>query len=235
LFFQNMTAPARGRSQKKEIVPMIALAKQPKRKRSRPAWHGSFEKMLPAIVRHAKFAFRYMPPDPREEAVAEVVANCWAAFSRLVERGKQEVASPSALARYAVAQVRDGRRVAGRESPKDAMSQIAQHRKGFGIGQLDHFDRDGGSWREVVVEDRRAGPAEIAACRLDFASWLRLLPRRLRKIALTLANGESTSDAATKFSVTPARISQMRLWLRVHWDVFQNQALAAGQQPIVAA
>jgi hypothetical protein len=26
-----------------------------------------------------------------------------------------------------------------------------------------------------VVEDHRAGPAEIAACRIDFASWLRLL------------------------------------------------------------
>jgi hypothetical protein len=144
---------------------MIALIKQPTSKRSRPAWHGSFEKMLPAIVRHAKFAFRYMPPDPREEAVAEVVANCRAAFARLVERDKQHVAAPSALARFAVAQYRDGRRATGRQSPKDAMSQIAQHRKGFGIGQLDHSDRDGGTWREVVVEDRRAGPAETAACR----------------------------------------------------------------------
>ena len=77
---------------------MIALVKQPKRKRSKPAWHDSFEKMLPAIVRHAKFAFRFMPADPREEAVQEVVGHCCtAAYVRLVERGKQEVASPSVV------------------------------------------------------------------------------------------------------------------------------------------
>ena len=83
---------------------MIALIKQRKRKRSEPAWHDAFLKMLPAITRHARIAFRYMPSEPREEAVQEVTAMCWAAFSRLVERGKQEVASPTALSRYAVAQ-----------------------------------------------------------------------------------------------------------------------------------
>ena len=112
---------------------MIALVKQPKRKRSRPAWHDSFEKMLPAIVRHAKFAFRFMPADPREEAVAEVVANLLGRIQRLVERGKQDVASPSALARFAIAQYRDGRRVAGRESPKDAMSQLPNTAKDLGL------------------------------------------------------------------------------------------------------
>ena len=74
---------------------MIALVKQPKRKRSKPAWHDSFEKMLPAIVRHARIAFRYMPAEPREEAVQEVVALCTAAYVRLVEREKQHVASPT--------------------------------------------------------------------------------------------------------------------------------------------
>jgi hypothetical protein len=213
---------------------MIALAKQPKRKRVNPAWHEAFLKMLPSIVRHARIAFRYMPAEPREEAVQEVTAMCCAAFRRLVERGKQEVASPSALARFAVARFRDGRRVTGRQSPRDAMSAIAQYRKGFGIGQLDHYDRDGGTWREVVVEDRRAGPAEIAITRIDFAAWLRLLPRRSRKIALTLAAGESTGAAAKKFDVTPARVSQLRLWLKQSWEAFQSQA-TAGQAEIATA
>jgi hypothetical protein len=176
-----------------------------------------------------------MPAEPREEAVAEVTALCWAAFSRLVERGRQEVAAPSALAGYAVAQYRDGRRATGRQSPKDAMSQIAQHRKGFGIGQLDHFDRDGRTWREVVVEDRRAGPAEIACSRLDFAAWLRLLPRRLRKIALALANGETTNATAEKFNVTAARISQIRVWLRESWETFQSEASIVSEARMAVA
>ena len=166
---------------------MIALIKQPKQKRSNPAWHAAFLKMLPAIVRHANIAFRFMPAEPREEAVAEVTAMCWAAFSRLVERGKQEVASPTALSRYAVAQFRDGRRATGRQSPRDVMSSSAQRRKGFGVEPLKQFDADDETWQEIV-EDKRATPAEIAITRIDFASWLKMLPRRSRKIALMLAS-----------------------------------------------
>jgi hypothetical protein len=213
---------------------MIALVKKQKPKRSKPAWHDAFLKMLPSIVRHANIAFRFMPPEPREEAVQEVTAMCWAAFSRLVERGKQAVASPTALSRYAVAQFRDGRRATGRQSPRDVLSATAQQRKGFRIERLEQFNGHDDRWREVVVEDRRAGPAEIACCRLDFAAWLRLLPRRLRKIAQLLAAGESTSAAATKFRVTPARISQLRLWLKQSWDAFQGQC-TAGQVEIAAA
>jgi transposase-like protein len=53
---------------------------------------------------------------------------------------------------------------------------------------------------------------------------LRLLPARLRKIALTLARGESTSEAAEKFGVTASRISQLRVWLKESWDGFQTEA-----------
>jgi hypothetical protein len=99
--------------------------------------------------------------------------------------------------------------------------------RGFEIDRLSHSDREESQWQEIVVEDRRAGPAEIAACRIDFASWLRFLPARLRKIALTLAGGETTSAAAKKFGVTPARISQLRLWLKENWEGFQGQVTVA--------
>jgi transposase-like protein len=55
---------------------------------------------------------------------------------------------------------------------------------------------------------------------------------RLRKIALTLARGESTSEAAKKFGVTPARVSQLRLWLKESWEQFQGEA---GQVQVAAA
>ena len=74
------------------------------------------------------------------------------------------------------------------------MSATAQRRKGFGIEPLKQFDARDESWQEIVVENHRVGPAEIACCRIDFSTWLRLLPRRLRKIALMLAAGETTSD-----------------------------------------
>ncbi len=213
---------------------MIALAQQPKRKRPHPALHEAFLKMLPSIVRHANIAFRFMPAEPREEAVQEITAMCWAAFSRLVERDKQHVAAPTALARFAVAQFRDGRRATGRQSSKDVMSPTAQRRKGFGIEPLKQFDAADETWQEIV-EDKRATPAEIAITRIDFASWLKLLPRRSRKIALMLARGESTSEAAKRFGVSAARISQIRLWLRLHWDVFQSEAKAQEQPQLAVA
>jgi hypothetical protein len=49
-----------------------------------------------------------------------------------------------------------------------------------------------------------------------------------------LADGETTSATAMKFSVTPARVSQLRLWLKESWQRFQGEA-EAKQGPLAAA
>jgi hypothetical protein len=214
---------------------MIASIKRPKHKTRAPAWHASFLAMLPAIRRQAQIAFRKVCPELREELTQEVVANCFAAYARLVELGKEELAFPSALARFAIAHVRVGRQVGNRLRIGDAMSSYAQHQKGFHVERLHYFDDEENCWQEIVVEDKRATPAEIAACRIDFASWLRLLPSRRRKIALTLAGGETTSGAAKKFNVTAARISQLRQWLKESWEVFQGEAQVVEEPRLAVA
>jgi hypothetical protein len=214
-----------GRLSKKEFVPMIAIQKTTQRS-TQSAIHGKFLEMLPSIRRQALFSFRKASHDAREEMIAEVVAKAYRAFCRLVERGKEDVAFATPLAQYSIRQVRSGRLLGGRGGLRDVMSARDQHR-GFEIDRLGYSDREESQWEEIVVEDHRAGPAEIAACRIDFASWLRLLPVRLRKIALTLAGGETTSAAAKKFGVTAARISQLRLWLKESWEGFQGEAAAA--------
>lgn len=115
------------------------------------------------------------------------------------------------------------------------LSGYAQRQKAFCVESLDGYDRQEDQWLETVVEDRRAGPAEIAACRIDFQHWLRLLPRRQRKIALSLASGETTSTAAKLFGVTAARISQLRVWLRESWEAFQGEASTSGEQRLAVA
>jgi hypothetical protein len=82
---------------------------------------------------------------------------------------------------------------------------------------LDQFDSEAHAWEEILVEDRHAGPAETAITRIDFATWLQLLPRRLRKIATFLANGETTGTAAKKFRMSKGRISQIRKELFLAW------------------
>jgi hypothetical protein len=54
---------------------------------------------------------------------------------------------------------------------------IAGMKKGVLVEGLDSVDVDEDAWNEVVGEDRHVGPAEVAAIRIDFAAWLRLLPR----------------------------------------------------------
>ena len=68
--------------------------------------------------------------------------------------------------------------------------------------------REEEAWAEISVEDKHAGPAETAIVRIDFSTWLQLLPRRLRKIAMFLANGETTTAAAKRFGVSQGRISK---------------------------
>src|SRR5208283_3862886 len=98
--------------------------------------------------------------------------------------------------------------VGGHLDIHDTLSPYCQTEKGVVVERLDRFDDDEEQWNEIVIEDRHAGPAEVAATRLDFAAWLRLLPAKLRKIAKFLARGETTSAAAKKFGVSQGRVSQ---------------------------
>lgn len=71
----------------------------------------AFLEMLPAIHNQAKVAFRDLPAQRREDLIAEVTANAFVAYARLVERGLADIAYPTPLALFAIKQVRSGRRV----------------------------------------------------------------------------------------------------------------------------
>ena len=201
---------------------MIAHANRIRRPAA-SAHAAAFLSILPQIQEQARFAFRNAEPERRQELIAEVIANCWAAFVRLVERGLIDVVYPTPLASYAIKQVRDGRRVGAKLNVRDVSSDYAQRLKRFTVQRLDVFDERKGEWREVLIEDRHAGPAETAAARIDIADWLASLPRRKRRIAATLATGETTKRTARKFHVSPGRISQTRRELQAAWQEFQDE------------
>ena len=204
---------------------MIAIARPIRR---RPAdWQRKFLEMLPAIQRHARWAFRKLGLESREEAIADVVANAFCAYCRLVDAGKQSLAYPTPLAGFAIAQYRSGRRVGTLRNIRDVSSPYAAAVRGIFLERLDQFDKPAGQWREVLIESRKAGPAETAAARIDMAAWLRSLPRRNRKIAQALARGEAPGAVAQMFKLTPARVSQLRRELKQNWDAFQGEPVAA--------
>lgn len=183
--------------------------------------------MLPQIRAQARVAFGGKSPERREELIAEVFANCWVAFVRLMERGLGDVVYPTPLAQYAIRQVRSGRKVGGSLNVNDVSSGYAQKSKGFSMESLDQYSQRKKQWKEILVEDRRTGPAETAASRIDVGEWLRSLPKRSRVIAETLALGETTKKTARKHGVSAGRISQLRRELKGNWEAFQGELVTA--------
>lgn len=186
----------------------------------RRRWHRRFLQLLPAITTYARFAFRDLKPEAKAEAVQEVVCNALQAFVRLVQLKKTDIAYAAPLARYGVRQALDGRKVGGHLNVKDVSSEYAQKAKGIHLERLDHYDNDDQAWCEAVVEDKTAGPADIARTRIDFGDWLGSLKRRDRRVAEFLANGETTTAASKKFKVSAGRISQLRKELGENWRRF---------------
>jgi hypothetical protein len=106
---------------------------------------------------------------------------------------------------------------------RDVSSKYAQREKHFAVERLDRYDTEKGQWREVVLEDRHAGPADTAAVRIDIVDWFAELPRRTRRIAETLASGETTKSMARRFHLSPGRTGQMRRELQDGWRSFHGE------------
>lgn len=180
-----------------------------------------FLTLLPKLKRTAYSLCQRLDPEARDEAVAEVVANAFLAYSRLKDQGRAEVVTAGSLARFGVRQFFAGRRVGSRLNSHDLLSPYARRQRGFRVERLDRQD-DRGGWREILVEDRNATPADLAASRIDVANWLESLPQRIRAIALKLAEGYSTSEVARHFRISAGRVSQVRKELAKLWQEFHE-------------
>ena len=183
-------------------------------------WHAGFLAMLPIIRNYARGAFSRLNPDLRQDLIQEVIANALVAYVRLYQKGRVALAYPTVVARFGIAQVRDNRRVGTKLNIKDVLSPYCQAKKHVIVERLDKFDDVENQWAEAVVEDKTAGPADIARTRIDFSDWLDTLKRRDRRIALKLAEGEKTSDVAKRFKVSEGRVSQLRRELAASWRRF---------------
>ena len=196
----------------------IATAASPAPRRR---WHRQFLALLPQIIVRAKIAFSHLRPEARAEMVQEVVCNALQAFVRLVQLKKTSIAYAAPLAQFGIKQALDGRKVGGHLNSLDISSAYCQRLHRLVVDRLDRHDKDEeNAWCEVLVEDRRAGPAEIACTKIDFEEWLKSLPVRYRRLAQYLSLGNRTSDAAKKFRVSDGRVSQLRRELAQSWHRF---------------
>jgi hypothetical protein len=199
----------------------------------REALHAAFLSILPRIELHARIYFRHVRcPHRREDYVAEAVGLAWAWFLRLVHGGKDPLTFPSALATFAARAAGSGRRVCGQERARDVLSPVAQARHGFVVRRLSDRDTLGcDPLSDALADSTRTPPDEQCAFRLDFPAWLAILGDRDRRIAETLMLGERTVDAAGRFGLSPARVSQLRRAFRDGWERFWNGTPGAAGRP----
>jgi hypothetical protein len=188
----------------------------------------SFEAILPTLRLHGRVYFRHVKcQDRKEEAIAETIALCWKWHVRLAERGKDATRFPTTLASLAARAVRNGRRVCGQESARDALSAAAQRRHNFAAYQLPDGDNLGGNlWDDALIHNTHPLPEEQAAFRIDFAAWLLTWSDRDRRIISDMAMNERTRDLARKFGVSPGRISQKRREYHASWRQFHGEPAA---------
>ena len=200
----------------------------------RPAWpaiHRAFDAALPRIDAVLRYQFRRWPRARREEAVAEARAAAWAAWHGLIGRGRDPVAvGVAAITANACRGVRRGGKLGnptvGRGAV-DVQHPAARRRLGLRVVSVEEVaGRSTGSWQDWVAADHHFGPAEEAAFRIDFASWLADLPRRRRLVAELLAAGHGTGEVSRLLGVTPAAISQARVALARSWREFQGEVMA---------
>jgi len=208
---------------------MIAKIKQ----ENVPEWHEPFLQMLPQIERRASLAFRGLPEEIRQEKIQDVVCHAMEAFKRLHDQGKPHVATAGTLATNGIKRTRCGRKLGMKMNVRDVSSRYCQQQKDLWLQRLDHQDHEDDAWHQILIEDRRAGPAEIAATRIDFRAWLRVLSKMQKEAATRLAVGETTGAVAKMLGVSSGRISQLRRELAQSWCDFQNGP--AGQSLETAA
>jgi DNA-binding NarL/FixJ family response regulator len=189
-----------------------------------PSWHDQFlTYILPAVEVCARVRFRALPPVEREEARAEAVASAMIAFVRLQQRGRNPVEFARSLARFAVLRVIAGRLSGSADSNGDVLSRQARQERGFIVESLDaEIGENQLEWHEVVTQDRRSTPADIATARIDIADWLGRMQDRRREIAESLAAGYRAHEVAEKFRLSRSRVSQLRREFEDSWTEFQR-------------
>jgi hypothetical protein len=196
--------------------------------------HEQFEAALPAIQRSAHYLFRHRRRD-RDELLAELTACCWKAWRGLLERGKDPLAvGISGIIGWAARHALKGRRIGNRGGGRGALDVLNRRAKTAGQYRVVSYDsgpanRSGSEpapWKEWLTMDNRVSPADEAAFRLDFSTWLASLPPRRRRTAELLAEGYGTREVAQQVGLSAAAVSQARLWLEKSWGKFQGEAPA---------
>ena len=193
------------------------------------ALHAVFLSLLPRIALHARVYFRHVRCPHRR---ADAVALAWLWCVRLAQRGNDAARFPSVLAAFAARAVKSGCRLCGQEKAQDALSPLAQARRGFLVEKLLDFSTLSGNLvSDALADSTQSPPDQAAAFRIDFPRWLAARSERDRRLAEDLMLGERTFDAARRHGISPGRVSQLRRRLHDDWKRFHGEGPTPSSPP----
>lgn len=189
-------------------------------------WQAGFMNLLPAVETHARIKFRKLRAEQREEAIQETIAAACMHYQLAAAQGKLHAVHPSTLADFAVRHTVTGRHVGGvHDRAKDVLSPNCHRRYGVKVHGLPSRSVDGtDGWRQQALSDRKVPIPDLAAFRIDFARWLKMLSHRDRRIIAALVEGQKGYAIADRFGVTAGRITQLRCKFQHLWLVFHGEA-----------
>lgn len=189
-----------------------------------------FLAILPSLERRFRYEFSGMPPERRDEAIAEATALAWNGYQRVAKRGKPASMFAATIARFASKQTKCGRTLASPSNSSDVLSRKAQYKRGIRVGS--HFSNSGPirqkrkssetGWVEALEERKPRNIPRQVAFRVDFETWLGSLSERYQSIIADFAAGYSTKEVSERFGVSAGRISQIRRELENSWNSFHS-------------
>lgn len=211
---------------------MSTLSRSSETPSSGNSLHAQFEALLPRLERHGQVYFRHVKCRSRQQdCIAEMIGLVWQWLVRLAEKGKDGFRFPMVLANFAARAVNSGRRVAGMERARDALSPVAQQWQRFFVESLPiaprvpfenlyaqpHGQERQDAWEERL-RDNTVTPIPVQVqFRIDFPAWLQTLTTRERRMVRAMAQNERTKDLSRHFELSPGRISQMRREFMEDW------------------
>lgn len=169
----------------------------------------SFTQQVPNLRRMASAKFIGLRADARQEAIANALALTWMFIYRLFRKGRAD--EPGILRSclwYAVKQTKEGRTPQGCPRVKDLGTQ-----RRSGTVKFESFDLNSFIGRATPVVDQ-------VVFRQDVPAFLRTLSARQRRMAIDLAGGMTTTEAAEKYCLSLGRISQFRKEFKLLFDKF---------------
>jgi hypothetical protein len=179
--------------------------------------HQTFEQhYIPIIENRAKFRFRSLDADARQEAIQDVTLASYVGFCRAAEKGvawdgaagdRTGLATPTSVASFAITSCSMGREALG-TSITDALAPGTQRAGRVTISALPPHDEQ--ESMPQFISGPASDPAVRVRQRIDWAAIARRCTPKERRTLGLLARGWKPSEIAAELGVSPARITALK-------------------------